>query len=75
MAPSDERQSVALPLRIKKWVSGFISPSVLSMTSLSNIAEANINPSVGVAVKIAEPNSPGGGKPPLIHSTRHFVSV
>ena len=73
MTPSDERQSVALSLKIKERVSGFISSSVFSMTSLSNIAEANINPFVGVAVKTAEPNSPGGGKPPILSETH--VSV
>ena len=42
MIPRNERQFLALSSRIKPRVSGFVSPSVLDMTSLANLAEANI---------------------------------
>jgi 5-methylcytosine-specific restriction endonuclease McrA len=44
MTPTDERQSVALSGSFKERASRFGSPSELSMTSLTNIAEANFNP-------------------------------
>jgi hypothetical protein len=44
MTPKNERQFLALSSRIKQRANGIANPSVRDLTSLSNLAEANITP-------------------------------